>query len=88
MSQPGERLADQAVARPDVEHQITVANTGAVNQSIDRALIDEEVLAEHPAPNGSVWHAPEAIRERGAPVLSNEPSWPGVTPLRRENLGS
>jgi len=61
---PGERLADQAVPGADVEHQVAVGNAGAVDERIDRAVVDEEVLAENPAPDGSVRHAPERIRER------------------------
>ena len=59
-------LADQAVSRADVHHQVPVSRTGAIHERIDRAAVDEEVLAEHTAPDGSVRHAPSvaAVGER------------------------
>ena len=54
----GERAADQAIPRADVDHQIAFADAGTVNQALYRAAVDEEVLAQDPAPDGSVRHGP------------------------------
>jgi hypothetical protein len=40
-----QRGADQAVSRADVEHEVTVSDPGTVHERVDRAAVDEEVLA-------------------------------------------
>ena len=51
--------ADQAISRTDVDHQVPVAHPGTVHEGVDRAAVDEEILAKSPAPDGSVRHSPE-----------------------------